>query len=178
MAARKNAFSFDAILGDLKNKIYYPIYFLFGEEAYYIDTISDFIEQNILTDLEKEFNQTIIYGKDTNVPTLISYARRFPMMANYQVIILKEAQDLDKIEELITYVENPLKSTILVICYKYEKIDGRKTFYKSIEKTGVLFESKRLYDNQVSRLDPGLCQEIEIHHHPESGLAACRISGQ
>ena len=149
MAARKNAFSFDGILNDLKNKIYYPVYFLYGEEAYYIDEVSDHIEHNVLTELEKEFNQTIIYGKDINVPTLISYARRFPMMANYQVIIVKEAQDLDKIEELGGYVENPLKSTLLVLCYKYEKIDGRKSFYKSVEKTGVLFESKRLYDNQV-----------------------------
>ncbi len=149
MAARKNAFSFDNILSDLKKKIFYPVYFLYGEEAYFIDEISESIEQNVLTDTEKEFNQTIIYGKDTNIPTLVSYAKRFPMMANYQVIIVKEAQDLDKIEELAGYVEHPLNSTLLVICYKYEKIDRRKSFFKSIEKTGVLFESPRLYDNQI-----------------------------
>jgi DNA polymerase III subunit delta len=149
MAPRKNAFSFEDILNDLRNKIYYPIYFLYGEEAFYIDEISGFIEQNVLTDLEKEFNQTIIYGKDTNIPSLISYARRFPMMANYQVIIVKEAQDLDKIEDLGPYLENPLKSTLLVLCYKYEKIDRRKSVFKTVEKAGVLFESSRLYDNQV-----------------------------
>ncbi|MCX6251855.1 MAG: DNA polymerase III subunit delta [Bacteroidetes bacterium] len=149
MAKGKNAFSFDGILNDLKNKIYYPVYFLYGEEAYFIDAISDYIEMNILTELEKEFNQSIIYGKDTNIPLLVSYARRFPMMANYQVILVKEAQDLDKIEELAGYVDNPLNSTLLVLCYKYEKIDKRKSIYKAIEKSGVLFESARLYDNQI-----------------------------
>ena len=149
MAARKNEMSFEMIMNDLRNKIYYPIYFLYGEEAYFIDVISDFIEKNVLSETEKEFNQTIIFGKDTNVPAIISYAKRFPMMANYQVIIVKEAQEIDKIEDLLLYVENPLKSTLLVICYKYEKIDGRKVFYKSIQKTGVLFESPRLYDDKI-----------------------------
>lgn len=149
MAAKKNDRSFEEILRDLKNKIYYPIYFLFGEEAFFIDEISDFIEREVLNEMEKEFNQTIIYGKDTNIPTLVSYARRFPMMANYQVIIVKEAQDLDKIEDLTGYVENPMKSTLLVFCYKYEKIDGRKGIFKSIQKAGVLFESPRLYDDKI-----------------------------
>jgi DNA polymerase III subunit delta len=149
MAARKNEMSFETILNDLHNKIYYPVYFLYGEEAYFIDEISDYIEKNVLSESEKEFNQTIIFGKDTNVPTLISYARRFPMMANYQVIIVREAQDIDKIEDLIPYVEKPVKSTLLVFCYKYEKIDGRKSFYKTIQKTGVLFESPRIYDDRI-----------------------------
>jgi DNA polymerase III subunit delta len=149
MAVRKNDMSFDTIMNDLHNKIFYPVYFLYGEEAYFIDEISDFIEKNVLSELEKEFNQTIIFGKDVNVPTIISYARRFPMMANYQVIIVREAQDVDKIEDLASYVENPMKSTLLVFCYKYEKIDGRKAFYKTIQKTGVLFESPRLYDDRI-----------------------------
>ena len=149
MAARKNERSFEEILTDLRNKIYFPVYFLYGEEAYFIDGISDFIENSVLNEMEKEFNQIIIYGKDSSVPAIISYARRYPMMANYQVIIIKEAQDLDKIEELAGYVEHPLNSTLLVFCYKYEKIDGRKAFYKSIQKTGVLFESPRLYDDKI-----------------------------
>ena len=149
MAAPKNAVSFENILLDLKNKIYSPIYFLFGEESYFIDVISDYIEEHVLTDIEKEFNQTIIYGKDIDIPTLASYARRFPMMANYQVIIVKEAQDLNKLEELEPYILNPMVSTLLVLCYKYEKIDRRKTLYKSIEKKGILFESARIYDNKV-----------------------------
>jgi len=141
--------TFDQIIDKLKNKIYYPVYFLSGEEAYYIDEISDYIEKNVLTETEKEFNQTIIYGRDTSVPAIISAAKRYPMMANYQVVIIKEAQDVQKIEELDHYVENPLQSTLLVINYKYKKIDKRKTFSKLVEKKGVLFESKKLYDNQV-----------------------------
>lgn len=149
MAAPKNQVSFDNILLDLKNKIYSPVYFLYGEEAYFIDVISDYIEKNVLNDIEKEFNQTIIYGKDTDIPTLISYARRFPMMSNYQVILVKEAQDLNKLEELEPYILNAMESTLLVLCYKYEKIDRRKSLFKSIEKKGILFESARIYENKI-----------------------------
>jgi DNA polymerase-3 subunit delta len=149
MAAPKNSVSFENILLDLKNKIYSPVYFLYGEESYFIDMISETIEENVLSELEKEFNQTIIYGKDTDIPTLISYARRFPMMSNYQVILVKEAQDLNKIEELESYILNPMESTLLVLCYKYEKIDRRKSLFKNIEKKGILFESARIYDNKI-----------------------------
>jgi len=142
--------TFEQILNDLKNKIYYPVYFLTGEEAYYIDEISDYIEDNVLTDVEKEFNQTVIYGRETEVQAIISNAKRYPMMANYQVVIVKEAQEIQKIEELLPYIENPLDSTLLVIDYKYKKIDKRKSFFKQIGKKGVLFESKKLYDNQIS----------------------------
>jgi DNA polymerase-3 subunit delta len=142
--------NFEQIIGDLKNKIYYPVYFIAGEEPYYIDEISDYIEGNVLTDIEKEFNQTVIYGRETDVQAIISYAKRYPMMANYQVVIVKEAQDVQKIEELISYLENPLDSTLLVINYKYKKIDKRKSFFKQIDKKGVLFESKKLYDNQIA----------------------------
>jgi DNA polymerase-3 subunit delta len=126
MAAPKNSVSFENILLDLKNRIYSPVYFLFGEEAYFIDVISDYIEENVLSETEKEFNQMVIYGKDSDPATIASYARRFPMMSNY-----------------------PMESTLLVLCYKYEKIDRRKTFCKSIEKKGVLFESARIYDNKI-----------------------------
>ena len=145
----KNDISFDNLLADLKNQIYYPVYLLHGEEPYFIDIISDYIEQNVLSDLEKEFNQTIVYGKDSEVHTLISYAKRFPMMANYQVMIVKEAQDLEKIEDFQPYLEKPLASTILVLCYKYIKYDRRKIFYKAIEKHGLAFESPRMYDNKI-----------------------------
>ncbi len=147
--AGKSDISIDQLLNDLKNQIYSPVYLLHGEEPYFIDVISGFIEDNVLSDLEKEFNQTICYGKDSNVATLISYAKRFPMMANYQVLIVKEAQDLDKIEDFLPYVENPLSSTLLVLCYKYGKLDKRKGLYKAIEKHGVAFESARLYDNKI-----------------------------
>ena len=141
--------TFDQIIGDLRNKIYRPVYFLYGEEPYYIDEISNFIENNVLTDIEKEFNQTIIYGRDTNADVIISNAKRFPMMANYQVVIIKEAQYVDKIEELDSYLENPLDSTLLVINYKYKKIDKRKSIYKKISKKGILFESPKVYENKI-----------------------------
>ena len=140
---------FDQIISDLKNKIYYPIYFLAGEEPYFIDVISDYIEEYVLTDTEKEFNQTVVYGLETNVQSIASTSRRYPMMSNYQVVIVKEAQNVDKIEELLPYVENPLSSTLLVICYKFRKLDGRTAFAKKVGTKGVLFESKKLYDNKV-----------------------------
>jgi len=142
--------TFEQILNDLKNKIYYPVYFLAGEESYYIDEISDYIEDHVLTDVEKEFNQTVIYGRETDVLSIISNAKRYPMMANYQVVIVKEAQDIKDIDELLPYIENPLDSTLLVINYKYKKIDKRKSFYKQVDKKGILFESKKLYDNKIA----------------------------
>ena len=142
--------TFDQIISDLQKKIYYPVYFLSGEEPYYIDEISSFIENNILPESEKGFNQTVIYGKDSDVESIMSYAKRFPMMSNYQLVIVKEAQDVNNIEELAPYIQNPLKSTILVLCYKYKKFDKRKSLAKNIIKTGVFFESKKLYENQIS----------------------------
>ncbi len=141
--------TFEQIIENLQKKIYSPVYLLSGEEAYYIDKISDFIEQNVLTEDEKEFNFTVLYGRDTKVQTIVDAAKRYPMMSNYQVVIVKEAQQLDKIEELAAYVSKPLSSTILVLGYKYGKIDKRKSFYKQVEKTGVFFESPKLWDNQV-----------------------------
>jgi DNA polymerase-3 subunit delta len=141
--------SFENILADLKNQIYYPVYLLYGEEPFFIDQLSDYLEQHVLSEQEKEFNQTIVYGRDSDVVSIISMARRYPMMANYQVIIVKEAQELDHIEEFETYVTNPLKSTLLVICYKYGKIDKRKSFPKAVDRNGILFESARLYDNKI-----------------------------
>lgn len=127
-----------------------PIYFLMGEEPYYIDKISDFIAENILAEEERGFNQIVMYGRDTTIDEIASNARRYPMMAERQVIIVKEAQDLSRsIESLSAYSDNPQPTTVLVMCYKYKKIDKRKKLYKSINQSGLIFESKRLYDNQV-----------------------------
>jgi len=141
--------TFEEIISNLKKKIYHPIYFLMGEETYFIDKISDYISDNVLTEAEKGFNQTILYGKDTEPHNIIANARRFPMMSNHQVIIVREAQNIKKIEDLEPYVKNPLNSTILVINYKYKTLDKRKTFPKLIDQKGVLFESKKIYDNQL-----------------------------
>jgi DNA polymerase III subunit delta len=141
--------TFEEIMTDLKNKIYKPVYLLMGEETYYIDEISNFISTNVLTESEKTFNQVVMYGRDTEVVSVINAARRFPMMSNHQVIILKEAQDLKKFEDMVYYVDKPLKSTILVICYKYKSLDKRKKVYDAFKKNGVIFESKKLYENQI-----------------------------
>ncbi|MDR6300920.1 DNA polymerase III subunit delta [Mesonia maritima] len=138
------------IIGDIKKREFKPIYFLMGDEPYYIDNIASYIENNVLSEEEKGFNQTILYGRDVSIDDIASSAKRFPMMADYQVIIVKEAQDLSRsIEKLVSYAENPQPTTILVFCYKYKKIDKRKKLYKALKKTGILFESKPLYENQV-----------------------------
>ncbi|NQT77430.1 MAG: DNA polymerase III subunit delta [Bacteroidetes bacterium] len=140
---------FEDILSDLKNKIYKPVYFLHGEEEYYIDVLCDYMAEHVLDEAEKGFNQSIIYGKDTDVGGIIDTARRFPMMSNYQLVIVKEAQTIREIAELIKYTDNPVTSTILVICYKHKAFDARKALVKSIAKKGVVFRSDRLYDNQI-----------------------------
>ena len=154
--------TYEEIISNLQKKIYHPIYFLMGEETFFIDKISDYISDNVLTDAEKSFNQTIMYGKDTEPHQIIANARRFPMMSNHQVIVVREAQNIrdlvgrekEKSKEksktpFEIYLENPLKSTIIVICYKYKSIDKRTSVAKLIDKTGVLFESKKIYDNQL-----------------------------
>ncbi|WP_299547686.1 DNA polymerase III subunit delta [Seonamhaeicola sp.] len=139
------------LVTDIKNKNLKPIYFLMGEEPYYIDKISDFIEDNVLAEEERGFNQMVLYGRDVSVEDIVGNAKRFPMMAEHQVVIVKEAQDLSRtIEKLAAYAENPQPTTVLVVNYKYKKIDKRKALYKILKKTGVVYESKKLYENQVA----------------------------
>ena len=139
------------IVTDIKKGNTKPIYFLMGDEPYYIDAIASYIEKNILSDQEKGFNQMVLYGRDVTIEDIVSNAKRYPMMSDKQVILVKEAQELSRtIEKLEAYAANPQPTTILVICYKYKKLDKRKKLYKTIEKEGVLFESKKLYENQVS----------------------------
>lgn len=138
------------IVNDIKSGNIKPIYFLMGEEPYYIDKLSDYIEQNILTEEEKGFNQTVLYGRDVTVEDIISLAKRYPIMAERQVIIVKEAQDLIRtIDKLESYAENPMTTTVLVVCYKYKTLDKRKKVTKLLARSGVVYESKKLYENQV-----------------------------
>ncbi len=146
------------ILKDLKNRKYKPVYLLHGEEPYYIDLVGSYVEHKLLSEAEKGFNQTVLYGKDTDVMTVLNAAKRYPMMADYQVVLVKEAQEMkwgkdddDKksINPLLNYLENPLPSTILVFCYKYGKFDKRKKTYKAIEKHGLVYESAPLYDSKI-----------------------------
>ncbi|MBO7142610.1 MAG: DNA polymerase III subunit delta [Bacteroidales bacterium] len=143
------ASTYEGIMADLKARKFAPVYLLQGDEPYFIDQIASYIEKNALTDDEKTFNQTVVYGKDIDVPNLDTLSKRFPMMAEYQVVIVKEAQDMKKIDDLIFYVQKPQKTTILVLCHKYKELDKRKKLASAIEKTGVVFTSKKLYDNKI-----------------------------
>lgn len=138
------------IVEQIRRQEYKPIYLLMGEEAYYIDRISEYIADNVLTKDEQDFNQTIIYcTRETAVADVINCARRYPMMAKHQVVIVKEAQNLLKIDELAVYAQNPMETTILVICYKNGKVDGRKKLIPAVEKVGVVFESPKLKDGML-----------------------------
>lgn len=143
------ATDYKEVLRDLKNKIYKPVYFLAGKEPYYIDVITDFIEDKVLDETEKAFNQTVLYGLDVTVTQVIETCRRFPMMVNQQVVIVREAQKLKKIDDLLVYLNNPLNSTILVIAYKYEELDKRKSLYKTLAKKGWYFESDKVPEYQI-----------------------------
>lgn len=146
----KQVWTYEQLMSSLKRKEYKPVYMLMGDESFYIDQIADYIEEHVLTEDEKAFNQTILYGKDTSLGEIIMAAKRYPMMSPYQVIIVKEAQHIKNFDDLQFYLENPLNSTLLVFCHKYGKLDGRKKSTQEIEKKGVLFESKKLFDNQVA----------------------------
>ena len=140
------------IVANLRQGNFSPIYFLHGDEPYFIDKIASYIGENVLTEEERGFNQMILYGKETSIDDIISNAKRYPMMAEKQVVIVREAQHLSRtIEQLLPYAEQPQQSTLLVICYKYKKLDKRKKLYKALAQQGnVIFESKKLYENQVS----------------------------
>jgi DNA polymerase-3 subunit delta len=137
------------ILKDLKNKIYHPVYFLQGDEPYFIDKISDYIEENVLNEGERSFNQTIVYGKDVDAKTLADILMRYPMMSNYQVVILKEAQQMRTFDALEQYLKHPVKTTIFVVNYKYKTLDKRTKFWKDTVSKLTVFDSKKLYDNEL-----------------------------
>lgn len=157
----------EKILTDLRRKILKPVYFFFGEEPYYIDQLSDYIEEHILSPEEKEFNQDVVYGKESSLSAIIGLARQYPMLSEWRVVLVKEAQDLrdlakkaDDSEDaepapeggvklLQNYLEKPVTSTILVFCYKHKPFDKRTSLAKSMQKHAVMLETKRLYDNQV-----------------------------
>lgn len=150
--------TYEQIINELRKKIYRPIYFLMGEESFFIDELSDFIEENILNEAEKLLNLTVAYGKDVDLPTLVSLARRYPMMSNYQLVIVKEAHNIKnidaseigkKINPLLQYAQDPLTSTILVILYKGKKLEKNKKLYKAIDNKGVIFESKKIYEDKL-----------------------------
>jgi len=138
------------IISSLKKKDYQPIYFLHGLESYFIDTVSDYIEKNVLSDAERGFNQTIMYGKDvTDIKMIKDVAMRYPMMSEYQVLIIKEAQDLKGIDKLSDYVKQPSPKTILVFCFRNKKLNLNTKFGKLLKANAVVLDAKPMYDNQV-----------------------------
>ena len=149
----------EKIISDLKKKAYKPVYWLEGEEDFFIDAIIDFAAANILTESEAAFNLTIFYGKDTDWATLFNTCRRYPMFSDRQVVIVKEAQDMRGIEKLESYVETPLASTILFIAYKDKKIDGRTKLAKLVKEKAVLFTSKKMYDSELPEWTANLVKE-------------------
>ncbi|OYQ31879.1 DNA polymerase III subunit delta [Flavobacterium cyanobacteriorum] len=138
------------IVNEIKQGHIKPIYFFMGEEPYFIDKLTEYIEENVLSEEDKGFNQMVLYGKDVTVEEIISNAKRYPMMADRQVVIVKEAQELSRtIEKLEHYAENPQPTTVLVLAYKYKTLDKRKRLIKLIDKNGLVYESRKLYENQV-----------------------------
>ncbi len=171
MAKKEAGLSFDDIMLNLKQGKFSPVYFLCGEETYYIDAIADFIAAHALNETDQAFNQTIAYGKDIDVPGLLSAAKRFPMMADKQVVIIKEAQEIKKLEEMEPYFLNPMPSTILVICYKYKKPDGRLNFGKTVKKHSIYFEAEKMYENQL----PGWISKFVKQHDYKIAEAAMQL---
>ncbi len=146
----KQEFTYHEVMRSLLAKDYKPVYLLMGEEAYYIDLLSDYVQNKVLDEMEREFNLTVLYGKETDMTTVINAAKRFPMMSEYQVVIVKEAQHIKDFDKLSFYLQNPLKSTILVLCHKYGTVDKRKKIVSEIARAGIVFTSPALRDYQVT----------------------------
>mgnify|MGYP000958337271 CR=1 FL=1 len=142
--------SYDEILKSLKNRIFSPVYLFHGDEPYFIDLLTDYISDHVLDESAREFNQTVLYGLDVTGSQVVDIALRYPVMSSHQVVIVREAQNMDKeLEALVKYATNPFKSTILVIAHKYKKVSRMKGLEKIVQKNGVVFESKKLYENHV-----------------------------
>ncbi|QNL47756.1 DNA polymerase III subunit delta [Olivibacter sp. SDN3] len=159
------------VLSDISKRKLKPIYLLHGEESYYIDLVSHYLEGKVLSDAEKGFNQTVLYGKDTDWITIVNAAKRYPMMSDYQLILVKEAQHLkwDKAAELFeSYANNPLSTTVLAFAYKYGKFDKRKKIYKTIEKNGLVLESAKIYDNKLAPWIDEYVKERGMTIHPQA----------
>lgn len=170
-------FTYEEIVRDVKNGVYVPIYFLMGEEDYYIDRISEYIADRVLTESEKEFNLTILYGADTDIATIINSAKRYPMMSKYQIVMVKEAQNLKNLDELTYYLQKPLMSTILVFCYKHGVLDRRKKLAAEIEKAGILFESKKLKDAQLSGFISSYLKRKRVDIEPKASEMMAEFVG-
>ena len=168
MAEAKNV-SFDSIMNDLKARKFLPVYYLMGDESYYIDQISDYIAEHVLQLEERDFNQSFLFGSDVTASQIVDVARRYPMMSEHQVVIVKEAQNIKNTEALEKYFKAPMTSTILVMCHKNGSIDGRKREYvKAIQGAGVLFESKKLKDRDLPPFIENYLKRKNVSIDPKS----------
>lgn len=171
------------ILTELKAKKYAPVYFLQGEEPFYIDLVADYIENNVLNDTEKGFNQVIVYGKDSPMATILTHARRFPMMADRQVVIVREAQDIPDLNKetgakmLLDYVSKPVPTTILVFCHKHKTLDKRRELGKKIDKLTVALTSRKPYDSQLPEFVQEYAAERKIRIHDRAVIVLCEFVG-
>jgi DNA polymerase-3 subunit delta len=171
------------ILTELKSKKYNPVYFLQGEEDYFIDVVADYIEANVLSDAEKGFNQVVVYGKDVTMATVLTHARRFPMMSQYQVVIVKEAQEIQDLNKeigsklLLDYLKQPVPSTVLVFCHKHKSLDKRKELGKTIDKLAVTVNAKKMYDNQLPEFVAEYVHEKKISIDEQAIQALCEFVG-
>lgn len=173
----KQEITCEDILKELRAKQYRPIYYLMGEESYYIDVIADYIADHVLTETEKDFNLTVIYGGDVDSASVINAAKRYPMMSEYQVVIVKEAQAIRNMEELSFYLQHPLNSTILVICHKHGVLDRRKKLAAAIEKCGILFESKKIKDSQLPAFINGYMKRKGVDMDPKATAMIAEFVG-
>ncbi|MGZ5220269.1 MAG: DNA polymerase III subunit delta [Chitinophagaceae bacterium] len=160
----------EKIIAEWKRKEFKPVYWLEGEEEYYIDKVIDYAEHHILNESEASFNLSVFYGRDTSWPDVINACRRYPMFAEKQVILLKEAQQMRDIEKLEGYIENPLNSTVFIVAYKDKKVDGRSKLAKLLKQKAVLITTKKIYDNQVPEWTQELLRSRELSISPK-GLA-------
>lgn len=171
------------ILTELKGRKYAPVYFLQGEETFYIDMISDYVENNVLSDAEKGFNQVVVYGKDVAMATILTHAKRFPMMAERQVVIVKEAQDIQDLGKetgaklLLDYVTKPVPSTVLVFCHKHKNLDKRKELGKKIDQLTVCLTTKKPYDNQLGEFVSDYVREKKINMDDRAIATLCEFVG-
>ncbi|KOY84892.1 DNA polymerase III subunit delta [bacterium 336/3] len=171
------------ILKDLQSKKIAPIYFLHGEETYYIDQISDYIEANALPEHEKGFNQVVMYGKDSQMGQIVNNARRFPMMAEKQVVIIKEFQETSDLRSdeahkvLQKYIETASPSTVLVLAHKHKLLDKRKALYKALEKNAVVLESKKPYDNEIPKWIESYVRQKQYSISPTATLLLAEFVG-
>lgn len=169
--AKKAGITYEEIVRQVQAGDFKPVYYLMGEESYYIDRVSDYIVSKALTEEEKDFNLTVLYGPQTNGEEVINAARRYPMMAERQVVLVREAQSLEHRDVLTFYLQKPLLSTVLILCHKNGTLDQRTKLATEIKKTGILFESRKLYDREL----PSFVQNYVRRKRLEIAPDACQI---